>query len=298
MFIFMVSKGAMELVLYIVVVPYLTSCTDKLNTLYTKFDGVENMRVDVDRINMILSLNDKQMIQYGNVNTAAQGYNLGFINVGYKGEYAELKDINIAFKMHGVNIIKGARNCGKRYIFDMLRRNIVPDSGKILLDNLNLYDYSEKTFKNHINYCSAHPIFINGTVKENLLVTKKDFKFITNLVSELGLEEKIAALPKSYDTNIAEILDGETRFWIGLIRAALSNCRVLMIYEYPEDVTPDFHTTLQKIIATSEPEKRTLIFFTHKNDYDNLANTLYEIKNGKVSLKAEDTTKQLKSNQS
>ena len=285
--IYFVSKGRLEISVYLIIVPYLTTCTDKLNTLYTKFGGVENMRVDVDRINMILNLTDRQLVQYGNINKVSEGYNLGLIDVSYKSSTpnkVNLRNIDISFKMHGVNIIKGDRGCGKRPIFNMLRRRIKPDSGEILLDNLNLYDYSEKTFKNNIDYCSSHPSFISGTVKENLLLVKNDFKFITELVKELELEDKINALPQGYDTQISDITDGETRFWIGLIRAALSNCKILMIYEYPEEVTPSFHTTLQKIIAKSEPQKRTLILFTHKDDYDSLADMIFKIQNGKIKI--------------
>lgn len=295
--IYLVSQGQMELAIYLVIVPYLTSCTDKLNTLYTKFGGIENVRVDVDRLNMILSLNDKQIVQYGNVNKMTDGYNLGFIDVTYQNPppaNVNLKNIDISFKMNSLNIIKGPRGCGKRAIFDMLRRKIKPDSGTVMLDNLNLYDYSEKTFKNHIDYCASHPVFVNGTVKENLLMAKNDMAFIESLVEELGLTKVIESLPQGYDTQASDITDGETKFWIGLIRAALSKCKVLMLYEYPDDVTPDFHTTLQRIIATSEPNKRTLIFFTHKDDYDNLADIMYEIKNNKIKLVKVPANKKVK----
>ena len=284
--IYLVSQGSMDLAVYLVIVPYLTSCITKLNELYVKFGSIENMRADIDRINVILSLDEKQLVQYGNVNKESQGYNLGFIDVSYKNTVTgnNFSNIDISMKMHGLNIIKGERNCGKRDIFNMLRRTIQPDSGIIMYDNLNLYDYSEKTFKNHIDYCSAHPYFIKGTVKENLLVANKNFSVIEAQVKELHLEEVINSLPQGYETPISDILEGETRFLIGLIRATLSKCKILMIYEYPDDVSENFHKILQHIISTSEGSKRTLIFFTHKDDYDNLADMLYEIKNGKIKL--------------
>ncbi len=282
--IYFVTQGSLELGIYLIIVPYLTSCTEKLNTLYSKFGGVEKVRVDVDRINLILSLNEKQMIQYGNVNKMCEGYNLGFIDVSVNAANVQLKNIDISFKMNAVNIIKGERGSGKRAIFDMLRRRIKPNSGEVLLDNLNLYDYNVKTFKNHIDYCSSHPIFINGTVKENLLIANNDFNFITSQVQELGLEKVINSLPYGYDTNISDITEEESRFWIGVIRASLSKCKILMIYEYPEKVSPDFSTILQNIISTCEIDKRTLIVFTHNDSYDNLAQAIYEIKNGKVKL--------------
>ena len=292
--IFLVSKGTMELAVYLVIVPYLTSCITELNSLYSKFGGVENMRVDVDRINMILSLSDKQLVQYGNVNKTADGYNLGFIDVSHNSPETNIKlsNVDISFKMHGINIVKGEHDSGKRILFNLLRRRIRPDKGTVMLDNLNLFDYNERTFKSHIDYCSAHPYFLKGTVKENLLVANKDFSAIETIVEKFGIQDVIKNLPQGYDTPISDIQNGETRFWIGLIRAALSKCKILMIYEYPDDVSDDFHILLKNIISTSENDKRTLIFFTHKNDYDNLADLMYEIKNGKVKMvKATKNTK-------
>ena len=169
----------------------------------------------------------------------------------------------------------------------MLRRKIKPDSGKVLLDNLDLYEYNSRTFKNHIDYCASHPIFIRGTVKENLLVSQNSFKQVKDLVKELGLEDVINGLENGYNTNIEDVKDGETRFWIGFIRAALKQSRILIIYEYPDDVSPDFHEIFKKIIETSEKKKRTIIFFTHKNDYDYLADAVFEFENGKLKTKEE-----------
>ncbi len=287
--IYLVSQGSMDLAVYLVIVPYLTSCITELNNLYTKFGGIENMRVDIDRINIILSLNEKQLIQYGNVNKTSDGYNLGFIDVSYHCPETDisLSKMDISFKMNATNIVKGERNCGKRIVFNLLRRRIKQDSGMIMLDNLNLTDYNEKTFKQHIDYCSAHPMFLKGTIKENLLVANKDFSAVEAMVKELNLEEVISKLPQGYNTQIADIFDGETRFLIGLIRASLSKSKILMIYEYPDDVSENFHKLLQHVIASSEKSKRTLIFFTHKDDYDQYADLIYEIKNGKIkSIKA------------
>jgi ABC-type bacteriocin/lantibiotic exporter with double-glycine peptidase domain len=295
--IYIVSKGGLELSIYLIIVPYLTTCIEKLNNLYTKFGGFENMRVDVDRLNMILSLTDKQLVQYGNVNRKTSGNNLGFIDVSYKSESpikVNLKNFDISFKMNAVNIIKGERNCGKRAVFDMLRRRVKPDSGVILLDNLNLYDYEGKTFKNHINYCAYNPIFINGTVKENLLVAKSDFEAVKKLVDEFGISEKIESLPQGYDTPISDVKNEETRFWIGLVRAGLSEAKILMVYEYPENVSKDFDETFKNIIATCETDKRTLIVFTHKDNYDDLADMIYEIKNNRVRLVKIKKQKQIK----
>lgn len=283
--IFLVSKNMFDIALYLVVVPYLSSCTTKFNELYDKFGGVENMRVDVDRLNLILSLSDKELISYGNVNKVCEGYNLGFVNVSYNDdENPELKLTNakIAFNMHAINIVRGERGSGKRLVFDILRRQIKPSSGVVLLDNLNLFDYANSTFKNHIDYCAQHPLFISGTIMENLQATKRDLSKLNDLIKELGLTEVIARQPNGLNTQIEDVKNPEDRFWIGIIRAALSHCKILMIYEYPNTDNPEFRAIFQNIIKTCETDKRTLILFTHNADHDHLADTVFEVKNGKT----------------
>ena len=159
--LYFVSQGTLAIEVYLVIIPYLSSGTTKLTELFDKSSFLENMRVDVDRVNLILGLSDKELIQYGEINAETIGYNLGLISVNYENadksseNYGVLKDVDISFKMNAINLIKGSKGSGKRLIFNLLRRYIKPQSGTVLLDNLDLYSYNEATFKSHIYYCSS-----------------------------------------------------------------------------------------------------------------------------------------------
>ena len=286
--LFKVSKNSLEITSYLIVVPYLMTCTEKLNSLFDKSLSLENMRVDVDRVNLILSLEDKEINKYGDINIKADGYNLGLINVSYNNSdkdsvhYGKIKDIDISFKMHGVNIIKGERGSGKRQIFNLLRRRIMPDRGIVLLDNLNLYDYNESTFKNHIYYCSSHPTFIKGTIKENLMLMEPDFNKVKNLAEHTKIDKLIYKYPFGYSTNINDIKSNEDLFAIGLLRAMLSNCNILMVYELPDGVSKTFANKVRNIISDPILSTKTLILFTHTDRYDEFADIIYTIDKGKV----------------
>ncbi len=292
-----VSKGNLGMETYLIVVPYLSSCTSKLTSLFDKTSALENMRVDVDRVNLILELNDRQLVKFGNSKATAEGYNLGLVDVSYNSsdEYlgGRLNSADISFKMGSVNLIKGAKKSGKRVVFNLLRRYIKPDSGTVLLDNLNLYYYNEKTFKNHINYCSSHPSFVHGTIKENLLMYSKDFKKAKQVCEQLGIVKYINKLPKKYNTDIREVKSSSELFLLGLARASLSNCKILMIYELPQDAPDSFRKRVKKLV--SEIKNKTIILFTHSNDYDDIAELCYEVSKGNVKLvSAKRITKQIK----
>lgn len=287
--LFFVSKGTLDIAIYLIIVPYLTSCTEKLNSLFDRTDGLENMRVDVDRVNLILNLDEKQLIKYGQFNEKTQGYKLGLINVSCQGgdDSGILKNADISFKMNQINLIKGERGSGKRVIFNLLRRRFRPDSGKVLLDNLDLYDYNEKTFKNHIDYCSSHPTFIKGSIKENLMVAKNNFKQVKEVCEHLGLNKNIEKYKLAYDTQIEDIKSSGTLFLIGLARALLSECQILMVYELPQDTPETFRKKIIDYLKSYKVDK-TIILFSHSDAYDEIASVTYKVTNGKVKLYEEN----------
>ncbi len=283
--LYFVANATMDVALYLIIVPYLTSCTEKLNTLFDKTNALENMRVDVDRVNLILNLDEKQLVKYGELNKISEGYNLGLIGVSHAGEEDSgcLKDADISFKMNNINVIKGERGSGKRVIFNLLRRKWIPQEGKVLLDNLDLYDYNPKTFKNHIDYCASHPVFIKGSIKENLLIVHNDFAKAVEFCKQLQVHKTIEKYEKGYDTNIDEIKSSGVLFLLGLVRALLSECKILMIYELPVDVPQTFRNKVANFLKKNKVDK-TVIVFTHSDDFDDISSLLYVVEKGKVEL--------------
>ncbi len=287
--IFLVSKNSLDIAIYLIIVPYLTTCTEKLNNMFDKTSAIENMRVDVDRVNLILNLNDKQLMKYGTLNPPTPGYNLGFVDVCYENaekfseNYGKLTGVDISFKMQSINIIKGEKGSGKRLIFNMLRRTISPTSGKILLDNLDLYMYNPKTYKNHIFYCSANPSFVNGTVRENLRLICKNNKKINSTIKEVGLDGYFKKLKKGIDSQISEIKSANVLFFLGLARAILSDCKILMVYDFPESGGQKLKDKLKSIL-TKRTINNTIILFTHDDAFDDIASLIYEVKNDKVKM--------------
>lgn len=284
--IYFVSDGTLGMEAYLVIVPYLSNSITRLNKVYNSAENFGKMKVDVERVSLILNLTDKELIQYGKINDAP-GYNLGLIEVNYRNDdktsafYGNLINADISFMMNKINVIKGKRGSGKRIIFNLLRRYIKPDKGIILLDNLNLFDYEENNFKKNINYCSSHPTFIKGSIKENLLVTKCSFAKIKDMCKKVGVYETIESLPESFDTDISKITSSSTNFLIGLVRAALSDCKVLMIYEIPEDAPAHFRNNIKQLIKNNETNK-TIILFTHSNSYNDIYDIMYCIEDGKI----------------
>ena len=286
--IFFVSKGELEIGIYLIIAPYLTTCTEKLITLFDKSAALENMRVDVDRINMILGLTDKELITYGNNNIESKGYNLALIDAKYDNTNEDyegtLEAANINFNMLDVNVIEGAKGSGKRVIFNMLRRRIKPDSGRVVLDNLDLYDYNEVTFKNHINYASVHPEFVSGSIKDNLDLASTNFNDIKKVCVSLGINSIIEKLEAGYNTKISEVKSSYLLFMLSIARGLLTKPNIFMIYSLPQDLTGAQVEKIKKILLKLKVE-RTVIIFTHDDFFNDIAGARFRVTRGKVTKK-------------
>ena len=283
--LYFVSQNTMDIAIYLIIVPYLSSGTDLLNQLFDKTSTLENMRVDVDRINIILNLSDEELIHYGNLNKESSGYNLGLLDVTENkkpGQKYTLKDVSMSFKTGGINVVKGPKENGKRVIFDILRRQCVPDKGKALLDNLNLFDYNDATFSTHINYCASHPAFIKGTIKENLTVVNKNMANVEDVCAKLKILNEIVSLEKGFDTSITEIKSEGTLFLLGLARALLTDSKILMIYEIPVGALESLRRHVVDLLSSYRIDK-TIILFTHTDEYDEFADVIYSVVEGNVT---------------
>ena len=140
-----------------------------------------------------------------------------------------------------------------------------------------------KTFKNHIDYCSSHPLFIKGTIKENLTLVEKSMKKIQEACKKVGVLSMINKLPKKFDTKIEEIGSSGMLFLIGLARAILSKCNILMIYEIPQDTDDEFRQNIVELL-TKQGVDKTVIIFTHTNEYDDIANSVFKVENQTVKI--------------
>lgn len=286
--IYFVSQGTLGMEAYLIIVPYLTTGTTQINKVFKNNENLEKMRVDVDRFNLILNLSDRELMQFGQMASDSKGYNLGLIDVSYQNDdrsspyFGKISNVDISFMMNKINLIKGARGSGKRQIFNLLRRYIKPDKGVVLLDNLSLYDYSEASFKSQISYCSSHPRFLKGSIKENLSIVNKDFQKVTDVCKMVGVYDTIMLLPKGFDTDISLVHESSTLFLLGLARATLSDSKVLMIYEIPEDTQPRFRSNVKALLENYKMHK-TILVFTHSDVYDDVADMKYNIYRGKIT---------------
>lgn len=126
-------------------------------------------QVSANRINEVLSTDIK--IQSGNCNDAKEVGTIEFKNVSFKYPNSNINTLNnISFKANRGETIAfiGATGSGKTSLVNLVARIYDVSEGQVLIDGVNIKDYSFETLYNKIAYVMQKPTLFTGSVKDNV----------------------------------------------------------------------------------------------------------------------------------
>lgn len=289
----LVKDGALNLTLYFTLVPYLLSSVELINEIINISASVEETDVSTKRINTVLNFTDEEFIRFGSLKHYKNKNNLTLMHVSYENVDkdvtlgASLKDVNITFKTGVLSVVKGETGSGKRSVFNLITRRIVPNSGIIMLNDINIIEYDKLAYKNEVFAAYAKPMFLDDSIMENFYVADKNKDRIYEICELIELKEIIDKLPKGFDTNIFEANFSAFEFFlIDIAMAYLRTSEFLCIYELPTTTNIQEEEKLKNAILKVNSMKSTILF-THQDIFDEYAYVVYEMKKGKVAEKIE-----------
>lgn len=120
-------------------------------------------------------LNTEITITDGEIKTVDDNPVLEFKNVSYKyprSEIETLKDINFKLEPGKTTAIIGGTGSGKSTILNLIPRLQDPTSGEILINDINIKNYTLKSLRDEISFTPQKAILFQGTIKSNMLLGK------------------------------------------------------------------------------------------------------------------------------
>ena len=89
-------------------------------------------------------------------------------------------------------------------LLNLILRLFEPTSGKILLDNTNIFDFSNDTYSSLISIVNQKPFIFNMSIRKNLDFVDKDIKNQIEACKKAGINDFIETLPDGYNTILRE----------------------------------------------------------------------------------------------
>jgi putative ABC transport system ATP-binding protein len=204
-----------------------------------------------------------------------------------KNSKVVLNNISLEVSEGSIIALLGKSGSGKTTLLNLISGIDVPDSGEIVIydEDLSRLKEQQRTIfrRTHIGFIfQFFNLLPTLTVKENLLLPLElaesdDVSRIPDLLEKIGLSDRLNSYP--------DILSGGEQQRIAIARALVHDPNILLADEPTGNL--DFETGRQVIGLLEKLAKengKTLIMATHSLELAEIADKIYSIKNGQISL--------------
>lgn len=208
------------------------------------------------------------------------------VSFSYNIDSFALTDINLKIDAGKTLALVGPSGGGKTTIVNLIPRFYEVDSGEILIDGINVKDYSLKTLRSFIGIVQQETILFAGTVKENIRYGKLDASDdeIIEAAKLANAHNFIMELPKQYDTYIGELgsqLSGGQRQRIAIARALLSDPKILLLDEATSALDTESERLIQEALSRLM-KNRTVVAIAHRLTTIQNADVIAVVDKGKI----------------
>ncbi len=184
--------------------------------------------------------------------------------------------------------IIGRIGSGKSTITKLILRLYEPDSGTILIDDVDIGQIDPADLRRYISYVPQDIHLFRGTIKENIVSSERHphDEDVVHAAKVSGTDAFVHTHPKGYEMPIGERgagLSGGQRQSVGIARALLQESTVMLMDE-PSNAM-DQTTEMQLIKALKEELKEsTLVLVTQKFSVLDLTERVIVMHNSKLIM--------------
>ncbi|HEY5938489.1 MAG TPA: ABC transporter transmembrane domain-containing protein [Kofleriaceae bacterium] len=175
-----------------------------------------------------------------------------------------LTEVDLDVKPGEVVALVGPSGAGKSTILSLLFRFYDVDSGRVLLEGVDIRTLSLAELRKSLAMVAQEPVLFSGTIRENIAygrdgATRED---IEQAARDAYAHDFIVGFPDGYDTMIGERgtkLSGGQKQRVALARALLADPRVLILDEATSNLDAESEAAVQAALARLMAGRTTII---------------------------------------
>lgn len=210
-----------------------------------------------------------------------------FKNVCFSyGDSVILDHINFTVEKGKTIALVGASGGGKTTLADLIPRFHDATSGEVLIDGINIKNYSLQSVRNVMSIVTQEPILFNDTISNNIQLGKSDAteEEIISAAKIANAHQFIIQKEKGYNTNIGDRgnkLSGGEKQRLTIARAVLKNPPILILDEATSSLDTESERLVQDAI-NNMMQNRTSIVIAHRLSTIRHADEILVLQKGQI----------------
>ena len=210
-----------------------------------------------------------------------------FRNVRFTYEDVVILDnINLIIEKGKTIALVGSSGAGKSTLADLVPRFHDVTGGAVLIDGVNIKDYSLQSVRSMMSIVTQEPILFNDTIANNIRLGKPAAteQEIVDAAKVANAHDFISHKDKGYETNIGDRgtkLSGGERQRMTIARAVIKNPPILILDEATSSLDTESERLVQDAI-NNMMQNRTSIVIAHRLSTIRHADEIIVLQKGKI----------------
>ena len=214
---------------------------------------------------------------------------VSFENVTYiydKNNTKVFDNFSLIIKAGQKVAIVGSSGAGKSTFVNLLMRLFNLNSGKILIDGIDISSISQKNLREQISFVPQDPVLFHRSLMENIRYGRRDAtdEEVKKAATLARCDDFIGRLPLGFDTFVGERgikLSGGERQRVAIARAILKNSPILVLDEATSALDSESELLIQDALHNLIKDKTTIVI-AHRLSTIREMDRIVVISNGKI----------------
>jgi len=282
------NEAGLEATGFINYIVIFTQIINPAKSLSTAFYNAQRGSAAIQRIEEILQA-PITVTDLPNAKTLTRfEHSIEFKNVGFSyNDTPILKNINLTIQKGKTIALVGSSGAGKSSLADLVPRFHDVSSGEILIDGINIKEYTLHSIRSMMGIVTQEPILFNDTIAGNIAlgidnVNEQDIEHAAKVANASHFIHK---KEEGFNTNIGDRggkLSGGERQRITIARAVLKNPPILILDEATSSLDTESERLVQDAI-NNMMQNRTSIVIAHRLSTIRHADEIIVLQKGEIA---------------
>ena len=267
-------------------IQYINRLFDPLIEVTQNFSTLQTSMVSAGRVFALIDERTYEPLQENGQAKVKEG-NIRFEHVcfSYDGKHPILDDISFSVNKGETIAFVGHTGSGKSSIINVLMRFYEFQSGRVLLDDVDIRNYSQEELRKNIGLVLQDPFLYHGTIKSNIAMYQNlSDEQVQAAASFVDAYSFIQELPQGYDAPVSErgsSFSTGQRQLLAFARTVASQPKILILDEATANIDSETESLVQASLAKMR-QGRTTIAIAHRLSTIQDANCIYVLDKGRI----------------
>ena len=268
-------------------IQYTNQLFNPLIELMQNFSILQTSIISAGRVFTLIDNEEYEPEQKESAHEISRG-DIEFKNVSfsYDGKRDVLKNISFSVKNGESIAFVGATGSGKSSIMNLFLRFYDYDRGEILIDGVNIKDYSSKELRNSVGLVLQDPFLYHGTVESNIKMyneelTREDVIEAAKFVDAHNFIDKLEDKYDSIVTERGSTFSSGERQLLTFARTIASKPKILILDEATANIDSETEELIQNSLEKMR-KGRTTIAIAHRLSTIQDSNCIYVLDKGEI----------------